>query len=104
MSQVLKKASLNSRLNNIVIRTTGPKIFDSFRRNSQTHSCTQECRKLSFQNHQPVLQTTELIPAIKFVPSINVVLLNATNGEKPELTCISEEGLHKLIFFTFFQI
>ncbi|CRL04860.1 CLUMA_CG017913, isoform A [Clunio marinus] len=64
-----------------------------------SHSCTQTCRKLSFDNdhdNEPALQgTAALILGTEIlVPHINDVLMNAVNGlEKPELTCISEEGI-----------
>lgn len=63
------------------------------------HSCTQTCRKLSFDNdhdNEPALQgTAALILGTEIlVPHINDVLMNAVNGlDKPELTCISEEGI-----------
>lgn len=68
-----------------------------FRKNG-AHSCTQTCRKLSFDNDQdnePALQgTAALILGTEILPHINDVLMNAVNGlEKPELTCISEEGI-----------
>jgi hypothetical protein len=67
-------------------------------RKKGTHSCTQTCRKLSFDNNQdnePALQgTAALILGTEILPHINDVLMNAVNGlEKPELTCISEEGI-----------
>lgn len=53
---------------------------------------------MSFDNEQdnePALQgTAALILGTEILPHINDVLLNAVNGlEKPELTCISEEGI-----------
>ncbi|XP_070508264.1 monocarboxylate transporter 2-like isoform X3 [Chironomus tepperi] len=66
-----------------------------------SHTCSQTCqkRKLSFDNeqdHEPALQgTAALILGTEIlVPHINDVLMNAVNGiDKPELTCISEEGI-----------
>lgn len=73
-------------------------IIANFLRKNGTHSCTQTCRKLSFDNDQdnePALQgTAALILGTEILPHINDVLMNAVNGlEKPELTCISEEGI-----------
>lgn len=73
-------------------------IFFILYRKSGPHSCTQKCRKLSFDNehdNEPALQgTAALILGTEILPHINDVLLNAVNGlEKPELTCISEEGI-----------
>lgn len=52
---------------------------------------------MSFDDHdnEPALQgTAALILGTEILPHINDVLLNAVNGlEKPELTCISEEGI-----------
>lgn len=47
------------------------------------------------QDNEPALQgTAALILGAEILPHINDVLMNAVNGlEKPELTCISEEGI-----------
>lgn len=47
------------------------------------------------QDNEPALQgTAALILGTDILPHINDVLMNAVNGiEKPELTCISEEGI-----------
>ncbi|CAG9801706.1 unnamed protein product [Chironomus riparius] len=72
-----------------------------------SHTCSQTCqkRKLSFDNEQdnePALQGTAalILGTELLVPHINDVLMNAVNGiEKPELTCISEEGIADMDYF-----
>lgn len=72
------------------------------RSNGNTHTCI---RKLSFDNDQdnePALQgTAALILGTEILmPHINDVLMNAVNAieNKPELTCISEEGIADMDF------
>lgn len=70
-------------------------------RQNGKHACAPTCqkRKLSFDNDQdnePALHgTAALILGTEIlVPHISDVLMNAVNGlDKPELTCISEEGI-----------
>lgn len=52
------------------------------------------------QDNEPALQgTAALILGTDILPHINDVLMNAVNGiEKPELTCISEEGIADMDF------
>lgn len=97
MCQSIKKATLNCKfVSNKTLNEL--ESLGNFRRKKGTHSCTQTCRKLSFDNdhdNEPALQgTAALILGTEILPHINDVLLNAVNGlEKPELTCISEEGI-----------